>query len=77
MQQPCNSRATEGLETGRIGEERAGLRVLGNPDSIGLFSSGQVRQDRRTTVRIPLGLNFSLCYKGFRDAFRLRATNVQ
>jgi hypothetical protein len=38
---------------------------------------GRFGQDRRTTFRIPLGLKFSLFYKGFRDALRLRATNVQ
>ena len=45
VQPPCNSRATDGLETGRFGQERSGLRVSGNPDSIGLFGSGQVRPD--------------------------------
>ena len=43
VQPPCNSRATDGLETGRFGQERSGLRVSGNPDSIGRFGSGQVR----------------------------------
>jgi hypothetical protein len=38
---------------------------------------GRFGQDRRTTVRIPLGLNFSLFYKGFCATLRRRLTKVQ
>ena len=66
----CNSRATERAEKCRIGTEWAGFGVSGNPYSIGLFSSGQVRPGRRTTFRIPMGLEICLILKGFSRHFR-------
>ena len=49
-----------------------------NPYGIGLFSSGQDRPGPPHKIRIPLGLvKILLSYKGFRDSFGRRATDVQ
>ena len=52
---PCNSRATEGLETGRFGQERSGFGYRETLIASDFLVMGRFA-DRRTTFRIPLGL---------------------
>ena len=58
--------------------KRSEARVSGNPDSIGRFSSTQVRPGPPYDISNPAGATkFSLFYKGFRNTIWLRLTEVQ